>query len=93
MTRKIVLFCVLILMLTGGFVSFAQYTGSELEQKQPENLYPQPGPGDLLIVDQLKETNRILQEQSKILAEQNRILSESLQEIKKRQSNTDVRHR
>ncbi len=92
MTRRIV-FSVLILMLAGGFVSFAQYTGSELEQKQPENLYPQPGPGDLLIVDQLKETNRLLQEQSRILAEQNRILSESLQEMKKRQSSTDVRHK
>ena len=92
MTSKIVLFCVLILTLTASFVSYAQYTGSELEQKQPENLYPHPGPGDLLIVEQLKETNRLLQEQSRILAEQNRILSESLQEMKKRSPNTGVRH-
>ena len=71
------------LVLACGIVSVAQYTGSELERKKAENLYPEPGPGDLLIVDQLKATNIQLQEQTSLLAEQNRILLDTLDQIKK----------
>jgi hypothetical protein len=74
-----------ILILALSLVCYAQYTGSELERKRPENLYPEPGPGDLLIVDQLKATNVQLQEQTRLLMEQNRILSETLAQMKKQQ--------
>ena len=75
----------LILIVVLSLVCYAQYTGSELEQKRPENLYPEPGPGDLLIVDQLKTTNIQLQEQTRLLTEQNRILTDTLEQMKKQQ--------
>lgn len=83
MLKKCVLLFTLIVCLGFVMVSFAQYTGADLERKKPENLYPEPGPGDLLIVDQLRETNRLLQEQTRLLTEQNRILLNALQEAKK----------
>jgi hypothetical protein len=67
-------------------IVFAQYTGSELERKPPENLYPNPGPGDLLIVDQLRETNRLLQQQLTLLTNQNKLLTDTLNEMKKQQT-------
>jgi hypothetical protein len=69
-----------------ALVVFAQYTGSDLERKPPENLYPNPGPGDLLIVDELKETNRLLQQQLTLLTNQNRLLTDTLNEMKKQQT-------
>jgi hypothetical protein len=62
---------------------YAQYSDPQTLQHQPENLYPQPGPGELLIVDQLKETNKQLQEQTRLLTEQNRILVDTLEHMKK----------
>jgi hypothetical protein len=72
-----------IVMFFCAVAGFAQYTGSELERKAPENFYPNPGPGDLLIVDQLKETNRLLQQQLTLLTNQNRLLTDTLDEVKK----------
>jgi len=83
--KNFVLFAAICIILLGVVVSFAQYTGSELERKPAENLFPHAGPGDLLIVDQLKETNRLLQEQVTLLSNQNRILSDALVEMKKQQ--------
>jgi hypothetical protein len=83
MLKKCVLLLALILSLSFVLVTFAQYTGADLERKKPENLYPEPGPGDLLIVDQLRETNRLLQEQTRLLTEQNRILLNALEQAKK----------
>jgi hypothetical protein len=86
MIKKPTMLLAAVLLLGIVVWSFAQYTGTELEQKQGENLYPQPGPGELLIVDQLKETNRQLQEQTKLLSEQNRILIDTLEEMKKNET-------
>lgn len=71
------------ILLLSGLVSFAQYTGSDIERKKAENLYPEPGPGELMIIDQLKETNVQLQEQTRLLSEQNSILRATLEQIKK----------
>jgi hypothetical protein len=75
----------LILTVLLSLVCYAQYTGSDLERKRAENLYPEPGPGDLLIVDELKATNSQLQEQTRLLMEQNRILSDTLAQLRKQQ--------
>ncbi len=85
MTKKTIIVS-FILVLACGLVCVAQYTGSDLERKKAENLYPEPGPGDLLIVDQLKATNIQLQEQTRLLAEQNRILLDTLDQIRKQKS-------
>ena len=82
------LFWAAILIVFGAFFVFAQHTGSDLERKPADNLYPAPGPGELMIVDQLKETNHLLQEQSRLLSEQNRLLAKTLEEIKKRDTET-----
>jgi hypothetical protein len=82
MKGKTLVICMTILMLS-GLVSFAQYTGSDIERKKAENLYPEPGPGELMIIDQLKETNVQLQEQTRLLSEQNRILRDTLEQIRK----------
>jgi hypothetical protein len=82
MKGKILAVCIPILLLS-GFVSFAQYTGSDIERKKAENLYPEPGPGELMIIDQLKETNVQLQEQTRLPSEQNSILRATLEQIKK----------
>jgi hypothetical protein len=81
--KKKMLVIGLLLLFSAAVVVYAQYTGSELERKPAENLYPQAGPGDLLIVDHLRETNLQLQEQTRLLAEQNRILQDTLEEIRK----------
>jgi hypothetical protein len=83
--KKWILSFTIFVILFGAVVGFAQYTGSELEKKSPETLYPNPGPGDLLIVEQLKETNRLLQEQLTLLSNQNRLLTDTLNEMKKQQ--------
>ena len=76
---KIRLFLWVALILAFGcFQLFAQYTGSELEQKKPPDLYPQAGPGEVAIIHQLEETNRLLSEQKQMIAEQNRLLKEYL---------------
>jgi hypothetical protein len=56
----------------------AQYTGSELEQKKPPELYPQPGPGELAIINKIEQTNQLLTEQNQLITEQNRFLKEFL---------------
>jgi hypothetical protein len=82
MTMKQI-FAGFILVLALCVFAFAQYTGSDMERKPAENLYPEPGPGDLLIVNQLKESNTQLQEQTRLLTEQNRILLDTLEQMKK----------
>ena len=83
--KNLILFVAVCIIVVCVAICFAQYTGSELEKKPAENLFPQAGPGDLMIVDQLKETNRLLQEQVTLLSNQNRILSDTLNEMKKQQ--------
>jgi hypothetical protein len=78
-----------ILFLGFALAGYAQYTASDLERKKAENLYPEPGPGDLLIVDQLKVAILELQEQKGLLAEQNRILLQTLEELKKQNTTKD----
>jgi len=82
MKKKTLIVAITILLLS-GLVGFAQFTGSEIERKKAENLYPEPGPGELMIIDQLKATNVQLQEQTRLLSEQNRILLDTLEQIKK----------
>lgn len=77
----------LVLLLMGlTVITLAQYTGSDIERKGAENLYPEAGPGELMIIDQLKTTNAQLQEQTRLLAEQNRILLDTLEQIKKQKT-------
>jgi len=40
----------MVVILFGAVAGFAQYTGSDLEKKIPETLYPHPGPGDLMMI-------------------------------------------
>lgn len=81
-TTFFVVFAFAMLLMVG----LAQFAGSQNDQNQTPNLYPQPGPGELLIVDQLKETNRHLQEQNRLLSDQNRILIDTLEELKRQDS-------
>ena len=82
-SKKTLAGCMGILSVT--VFAFAQYTGSDIERKRPENLHPEPGPGEILIIDQLKHTNTQLEEQTQLLSEQNRILLETLDQLKKQQ--------
>ncbi len=84
--KKRTLLVAITIVLVSGLVSYAQYTGSEIERKKAENLYPEPGPGELIIIDQLKATNVQLQEQTRLLSEQNRILLDTLEQIKKQKA-------
>ena len=79
MTKKLLIITILLAIFT-VFVatSKAQYTGHDLEKKEPENLYPQPGPGEAAIIRELQETNRLLLQQTDLLKEQNRLLRENL---------------
>ncbi len=79
MTKKLLIITILLAIFT-VFVSTskAQYTGHDLEKKEPENLYPQPGPGEAAIIRELQETNRLLLQQTDLLKEQNRLLRENL---------------
>jgi len=61
------------LIFGGILVSYAQYNEGYW-QKNPPSLYPQAGPGDLMIVDQLKETNRLLEQQNTLIGEQNTLV-------------------
>jgi hypothetical protein len=73
LTKKRLLFAgMLILFLS--FCAFAQYTGFDLEGKKPPSSYPGVGPGEHEIVNQLLQTNRLLQRNNQLLADQNRIL-------------------
>jgi len=58
--------------------SQTQYTGFDLERAKPQTLFPTRGPGDVAIVTELRETNRLLQEQNQLLQEQNRLLKANL---------------
>lgn len=76
---KIRLFlCLVLFLVFGSLQVLAQYTGHELEQKKPDGLYPQPGPGEIEIIRQLEQTNRLLTEQKQVIAEQNRLIKEYL---------------
>jgi len=73
MMKKHVLIAVLIIVFL-SFCAFAQYTGFDLENKKPPSSYPGVGPGEHEIVNQLLETNRLLQRNNQLLVDQNRIL-------------------
>lgn len=76
---KIKLFlCVALVLAFGCLQVLAQYTGHDLEQKKPSDLFPQPGPGEIEIINQLEQTNRLLSEQKQLIAEQNRLIKEYL---------------
>ncbi len=67
-----------IILLAGGvYLVQAQYTAYELEHTKQPSLFPQAGPGETEIINQLKTTNRLLQEQNQLIAEQNRLLRAS----------------
>jgi hypothetical protein len=91
MIKKRIILMSMCFLLAGGVWIFAQYNNSQSDSNTPPNLYPQPGPGELLIVDQLKETNRQLQEQTRLLTEQNRILAETLEQTKKQEAANKTR--
>jgi hypothetical protein len=76
MQRKVFVVIFLILILATFFYGLSQEQSTAL--KNPPSLYPEPGPGDLAIVKELQETNRLLSEQVQILNEQNRLLRQYL---------------
>lgn len=70
-------------VLSIGMIISAVFLGFSQEQlqdplKAPPTLYPEPGPGDIAIVKELEETNRLLREQIQILQDQNRLLRQHL---------------
>jgi len=78
MSRKIMLLIsAFLLCLTAAYV-YGQYTGFDLEQKQPPTLFPKPGPGEMAIVNELRQTNRLLEQNNQLLQDQNRLLTELL---------------
>ena len=64
-----------------GFESIAQYTGHDIEKMTPPDPYPKPGPGDVAIIRELQETNRLLHQQAELLKEQNRLLKDTLAKL------------
>jgi cell division protein FtsB len=64
-----------------GFESIAQYTSHELEKLPPPDHYPKPGPGDVAIIKELQETNRLLHQQAELLKEQNRLMKDTLAKL------------
>jgi hypothetical protein len=64
-----------------GFESIAQYTSHEIEKLPPPDHYPKPGPGDVAIIKELQETNRLLQQHAELLKEQNRLLKDTLAKL------------
>jgi hypothetical protein len=82
MNRKFFLGLLIVLTLCiFGFESIAQYTSHEMEKLKPEDPFPKPGPGDVAIIRELQETNRLLQQQSDLLKEQNQLLKETLAKL------------
>jgi hypothetical protein len=81
--NKKVFIGILICLIFGIFLfeSKAQYTGHEIEKMNPPDPYPKPGPGDVAIIRELQETNRLLQQQADLLREQNRLLKETLAKL------------
>ncbi len=82
MSRKLFI-GILILITLGifGFESIAQYTGHDVEKMTPPDHYPKPGPGDVAIIRELQETNRLLHQQAELLKEQNRLLKDTLAKL------------
>jgi hypothetical protein len=79
MRKKLLIITILLAIFTVFVaISRAQYTGHDIEKKEPENLYPQPGPGETAIIRELQETNRLLIHQTDLIKEQNRLLRENL---------------
>jgi len=74
MRWKIAILFVLILVMLAGVQGYAQYTGFDIENRQPATLYPTRGPGDEAILRELRETNRLLQQQNRLLEEQNKLM-------------------
>ncbi len=79
--RLLIVMILLITFTVLVFESRAQYTGHDIEEKKPENLYPQPGPGETAIIRELQETNRLLLQQTDLLKEQNRLLRDHLAKL------------
>jgi hypothetical protein len=71
--RKPIVILAILLIFGGILVCYAQYNEGQWENKPP-SLYPQAGPGDLMIVNQLKETNRLLEQQNALIGEQNTLI-------------------
>ena len=74
--RFLLLFFVAFLM--GALYVEAQYNGFQLEQQKPPSLLPQPGPGEMAILMELRQMNRLLEQNNQILQEQNRMLKDFL---------------
>ncbi|HET6268327.1 MAG TPA: hypothetical protein VFG11_11465 [Acidobacteriota bacterium] len=74
MKQKPVVILAILLILGGILVCYAQYNNDTQWGNNPPSLYPQAGPGDLMIVNQLKETNRLLEQQNALIGEQNTLI-------------------
>ena len=73
MMKKPVLILAVCLIFGGILICYAQFNENQWGDKPP-SLYPQAGPGDLMIVNQLKETNRLLEQQNALIGEQNTLI-------------------
>lgn len=76
--------CAILLSAFFGAFAFAQYTGFDLEEAKPPRLLPTTGPGDRAIINQLQQTNRLLEQSNQILTDQNRLLKQLITESRKR---------
>ena len=78
MQGKAILVASAVLLICAAFFGFSQESLKQEPLKSPPTLYPEPGPGELAIVRELEETNRLLREQIQILQDQNRLLRQHL---------------
>lgn len=76
--KTVLIILIALVFLAASVQVMAQYTGSELEQKKPPELYPQPGPGEISIINKIEQTNQLLTQQNQLITEQNRLLKEFL---------------
>ena len=79
MHRNALTLLVLLGLLSCFILGFAQEQPAQEDPlKNPPTLYPEMGPGDKAVVQELQEINRLLREQIQILHEQNKLLRQSL---------------
>jgi hypothetical protein len=76
MRRKLLPAAFAILISLFCAYTFAQYTGFDIEESKPPRLLPTTGPGDRAIINQLQQTNKLLEQNNQILMDQNRLLRE-----------------
>jgi hypothetical protein len=84
MAKRYLLVAVIVLLIFAAFHAYAQYTGFDIEKREPPSLLPQVGPGERAIINELRQANGLLEQNNQLLTEQNRVLRELLKDSKKK---------